>query len=126
MKKPPKPTGIARIIKAAGYSWDGIIHALRNETAFRQEVILAIILTPIASLLPIALYLKLLLISSFFLVLIVELINCSLELAVDYISSKKHPTAKKIKDMGSAAVCLSLIFSGVLWVFALVECLRLQ
>lgn len=124
MKKHSKLTGVVRIIKATGYSWEGFKSALRHETAFRQEIILACLLTPIVILLPIDLQLKLLLVGSFFLVLIVELINCSLESTVDYISEKKHPLAKKIKDMGSTAVCLSLVYSGILLVFALVSCLR--
>lgn len=110
---------IKRLIKATGYSLAGLKAAFQSEPAFVLEVILAIVLIPIAFLLPVALLAKALLISSIILVLIVELINSGLEAVVNRISEERHPLSKKAKDVGSAAVFLSLVNVVVIWVLVL-------
>ena len=108
-------TGLKRIWNAFRYSLSGIAAALRHEDAFRQEVILAAILIPAACLLPASGVARALMIASVMLVLIVELLNSALEAAVDRISLENHALAKRAKDIGSAAVFLSLVNVLVVW-----------
>jgi len=108
-------TGVARIWNAFLYSMEGISAAFRHETAFRQEVLLAVILMPTAMLLPANGTGKALMLGSVLLVLIVELINSAIEALVDRISPEHHPLAKRAKDFGSAAVLLSLINVPLIW-----------
>ena len=108
-------TGVARIWNAFLYSMEGISAAFRHETAFRQEVLLAVILIPTALLLPANGTGKALMLGSVLLVLIVELINSAIEAVVDRISPEHHPLAKRAKDFGSAAVFLSLINVPLIW-----------
>lgn len=110
-----KATGLIRIWKALLYSLDGFGAAFKYEAAFRQEVILSAILIPIAVVLPISVVHKALLLGSIFIVLIVELLNSAVEWVVDYVSTSRHPFAKRAKDMGSAAVLFSLINCGMIW-----------
>ena len=108
-------SGLTRILKAAGYSLAGLREAWRVEHAFRQELIVALVLTPIALLLPVTALEKLLMIGSFVLVLIVELLNSAIEAAIDHTSLNQHPLAKRAKDLGSAAVLLALLLSAACW-----------
>ena len=112
---------IQHVIKANGYSLAGLGATLKHEMAFRIEVGLILFLLPILFIMPISLLFKALVIGSMLLVLIVELLNSALEWIVDYISLEKHPFAKLAKDMGSAAVMVALINSGVFWVLAILE-----
>lgn len=107
--------GLKRIWNAMFYSFEGIGSSLKHESAFRQEVLLAFILVPVAIALPVGLIGKALMIGSIFLVLIVELCNSALEWTVDYISQETHPFAKRAKDMGSGAVFLSLVNVLIMW-----------
>ena len=108
-------TGLQRILNAAGYSWAGLSAAFRHEDAFRQEVFLLVLLVPLA------LYLgdngieRALMIAALLLVLIVELLNSAVEAAVDRVSLELHPLIKRAKDMGSAAVMISLLNVVVVW-----------
>ena len=111
--------GVARIWNAILYSVQGISAAFRHETAFRQEVLVAVILIPTALLLPANGTGKALMIASVLLVLIVELINSAIEAVVDRISPEYHPLAKRAKDFGSAAVLLSLINVPLIWTLVL-------
>ena len=86
-----------------------------EESAFRQELTLLALLTPVAFLLPIALVEKALLISSLVMVLAIELLNSSVEAAIDRISFEHHDLSKRAKDFGSAAVMLALLVSALLW-----------
>ena len=113
--KPANNRGVLRVIRAAGHSLEGIGSALKHEAAFRQEFLLALLMVPVALVLPVGLFGKALLIGSVFLVLIVELLNSAVEWVVDYISTERHPFAKRAKDMGSAAVLLSLVHCGIVW-----------
>ena len=119
-EKIPKPrSGLHRIGNAFFYSADGLRHAFVQEAAFRQEILLSCLLLPAALLLPLSPVLKLVLIADNFLVLITELLNSAVESLTDKICSGFDPFAKQAKDMGSAAVLLSLINLGLGWGFAL-------
>lgn len=119
MIKPGK-TGIARIIDAGGYSWKGFRAAFKHEAAFRQELFLLLILSPIAIWLGEGGVELALLIGSLLLVLIVELLNSAVEAVVDRIGSEHHKLAGRAKDIGSAAVFVALINVGLIWFFVLV------
>ncbi|HUF80374.1 MAG TPA: diacylglycerol kinase [Burkholderiales bacterium] len=112
-------TGLRRICNACLYTLDGLTAAFRHEAAFRLEVILAALLVPAALLLPAAGLGKALMIAAVLLVLIVELLNSALEAAVDRISLEQHPLAKRAKDIGSAAVFVSLVNVPVVWLLVL-------
>jgi diacylglycerol kinase (ATP) len=111
--------GPARLINACGYSLAGLASAWRTEGAFRQEVIAAAILIPIACWAPVTMVERVLLIASVLFVMMIELLNCSIEAAVDRISLERHPLAKRAKDTGSAAVLLSLVIGATIWVLIL-------
>jgi diacylglycerol kinase (ATP) len=107
--------GIARLINAIGYSRDGLGAAWKNEAAFREEVMFAIVAIPLALFLGNSGVDRALLIGSILLILIVEILNSGLEAIVDKASPEKHELAKQAKDMGSAAVMLSLVNAAVVW-----------
>jgi diacylglycerol kinase (ATP) len=110
MKSPYKgKTGLKRLINAFGYSIAGTLAAFKHEDAFRQEVILTVILIPVALYYGQTSIEQTLMISSLLLIIIVELLNSSIEATVDRISVKHHKLAKRAKDIGSAAVFFSLI-----------------
>lgn len=104
-----------RIWNAFFYSIDGLAAAFRHEAAFRQEVLLAVILIPAVLLLPASGVGKALMIASVLLVIIVELLNSAIEATVDRISLDNHDLAKRAKDIGSAAVLVSLANTVVVW-----------
>jgi diacylglycerol kinase (ATP) len=112
-------TGLRRIVSAARYSLDGLVAAARNEDAFRQELILAAIFVPLAFWVGGNGFERALLIASVLLVLIVELLNSAIEATVDRISFENHRLAKRAKDIGSAAVMLSLASAGAVWLLIL-------
>lgn len=112
-------TGLLRIWNAFHYSLSGLAAAYRHEDAFRQEVRLAIVLIPLAFLLPATGMGRALMIGSVLLILIVELLNSAVEAAVDRISLENHRLAKRAKDIGSAAVLVSLINVAVIWALVL-------
>ena len=105
-------TGLTRIIKAAGYSWKGFRAAWVNEAAFRQEAVAAIVAVVIACFLDVDAITRVLLIGSVLLVMIVEILNS----VVDRIGSEFHELSGRAKDMGSAAVLLSIITAAITWV----------
>jgi diacylglycerol kinase (ATP) len=108
--------GITRAWHAAKNSWCGIVYAFKEESAFRQELTLFILLTPIALLLPISPLEKCVLITSLLMILVVELLNSSVEAAIDRISFDHHDLSKRAKDFGSAAVMLALLIAALLWI----------
>ncbi len=112
-------TGLRRIWNALIYSFDGLKAAYRHEDAFRQEVWLALVLIPLALLLPASGPGKALMIASVLIVLIVELLNSAVEATVDRVSLEHHRLAKRAKDIGSAAVLFSLINVAVVWFLVL-------
>jgi diacylglycerol kinase (ATP) len=108
-------TGVKRIILAAGYSAKGLRAAFCHEAAFRQELLLLTVLIPLACWLDIAPLQRLLLIAVLLLVLIVELLNSAVEAVVDRIGSEHHELSGRAKDLGSAAVLLSLLLATATW-----------
>ena len=107
--------GLYRLYKAAGYSWLGLCAAWKHEAAFRQESVLALLLTPVACWLANDAVQFSLLIGSLMLVLIVELINSGLESVVDRIGDEPHELSGRAKDVGSAAVLLALTLAVLVW-----------
>lgn len=122
MESPYKgKTGVRRLLNALRYSWAGLREALHNEEAFRQEVILACILVPLAFYLESEMVSRALMIACVFLLLIVELLNSAIEATVDRISLESHRLAKRAKDIGSAAVLISTLNLLVVWVLVLLH-----
>ena len=120
MESPHKrKTGLRRVWNALGYSLDGLAAAFRHEVAFRQEVLLAAILIPSVYFMPASGAGKALMIGAVLLVLIVELLNSAVEAAVDRVSLENHLLAKRAKDIGSAAVLISLVNVPVVWLLVL-------
>ena len=91
------------------------MYAFLEESAFRQELCLFLLLTPLALFMPISYLDKALLISSLIMVLVVELLNSSVEAAIDRISFEHHDLSKRAKDFGSAAVMLTLLIALLMW-----------
>ena len=114
-------TGLRRVLNATHYSIAGLAAAARHEDAFRQELILVVLLTPLAFWLGDTGVERGLLIGSLILVLIVELLNSAVEATVDRISFENHRLAKRAKDIGSAAVMLSLANAGVVWLLIILS-----
>ncbi len=112
-------TGLRRVWNAIFYSIEGLRAAYRHEDAFRQEVLLAALLIPLALFLPASGSGKGLMIASVLLVLIVELLNSAVEATVDRVSLEHHRLAKRAKDIGSAAVMMSLANVIVVWLLVL-------
>ncbi len=108
-------TGLTRLIKAFGYSIAGFKAAWINEQAFRQEVLLCIVLIPLAFWLGDSGVERALLISCLLLVLITELFNSAIEAVADRISQEKHPLIGRAKDIGSAAVFIALCYTVLVW-----------
>jgi diacylglycerol kinase (ATP) len=122
MKSPYKgKTGFTRLMNAFGYSIAGTLAAFKHEDAFRQEVVLAVVLTPIALYFGETAIDQALMISSLLFIIVVELLNSSIEATVDRISVKHHKLAKRAKDIGSAAVFFSLINAAIIWFLLLVK-----
>ena len=92
-----------------------MVYAFNEESAFRQELSLLVLLGPIAFFLPVSHLEKAILISALILVLVVELLNSSVEAAIDRISFEHHDLSKRAKDFGSAAVMLALLIAALLW-----------
>jgi diacylglycerol kinase (ATP) len=122
MKSPYKgKTGIKRLANAFTYSVAGTFAAFKHEDAFRQEVILSVVLIPLAIYLGQTAIEQALMIASILLIIIVELLNSSVEATVDRISVKRHKLSKRAKDIGSAAVFFSLVNAAVIWFVILVK-----
>lgn len=109
-------TGLLRIFKAAGYSWQGIRAAWQHEAAFRQEAIAAVIAVVVACWLDVDAVTRVLLIGSVILVVVVEILNSAIEAVVDRIGQERHPLAGRAKDMGSAAVLLTILLALFVWI----------
>lgn len=114
-------TGIRRIINATGYSWLGLKAAYKHESAFRQEVWLAVIMIPLGFYLGQDWTDKAVLIGSILFVLTVELLNSGIEAVVDRVGDELHKLSGRAKDMGSAAVLISLIIAAMIWTAILVD-----
>lgn len=113
-------TGITRIINAAGYSWLGFKAAYQNEAAFRQELWLSVVLTPVALYLGQGYAEKAVLIASLVFILLVEILNSAIEAVVDRFGDEIHPLSGRAKDMGSAAVFLAFAIATLVWFAVLI------
>jgi len=111
----PGNTGIRRILRATRFSAQGFAQAWQHEAAFRQELVLAIAMTPAAIWLGGTIVEQALLIGVLLLVLIVELFNSAIEAAIDRHGHEHHELSGRAKDMGSAAVFVSLVIVLLVW-----------
>jgi diacylglycerol kinase (ATP) len=114
-----KPTGIARLLRAFGYSFQGLHHAWQEEAAFRQEVGLSLLVIPAGLYLGHSGVERAVLVSPMLLILVVEILNSAIEAVVDRSGTERHPLAGMAKDMGSAAVMLSFALLGTVWLLIL-------
>jgi diacylglycerol kinase (ATP) len=114
-------TGLRRVISATRNSWAGLREAVRCEDAFRQELVLAAVLIPLAFVLGETGVERALLAGSVMLVLVVELLNSAVEATVDRISFENHRLAKRAKDIGSAAVLLTLCTTALVWALVIIR-----
>lgn len=108
-------TGLTRIFNAAGYSWLGFKAAYKHEAAFRQELWLALALTPVALFFGPTTADKAILIASLVFILLVEILNSAIEAIVDRHGDELHELSGRAKDMGSAAVLLAFVVAGLIW-----------
>jgi len=108
-------TGLDRVVRATGYSFEGLASAYRNESAFRQETWGAVLLIPTAFWLGRSGLEVLLLAGSIVFVMVVELLNSGIEACIDRISLERHELSKRAKDQASAAVFLSVMLAGATW-----------
>lgn len=108
-----------RIIKAFFYSLDGLKDTFRTEAAFRQEIYLSVVLIPFALIFAPSKMALAVMLLSWMIVLIAEIINSAIEAVVDRHGKEIHPLAKKAKDAGSAAVFVSLCAAGIVWILCL-------
>jgi len=118
---PEKKTGLIRIFYATRYSLEGMKAAFATEPAFRQEILITCISIPLALVMPISFVFKAFLIGSTMVILITELLNTAIESIGNTVTQEFHPLVKRAKDMGSAAVMLSVINLSVAWLFALLQ-----
>lgn len=121
-----KNKGLKRIYLAAGFSLKGITTAFRHEAAFREEVLLAAVLLPLACWLQVDPLERVLMIAAVLLVLIVELLNSAIEAVVDRVGTEHHELSGRAKDMGSAAVFISMLLTAYVWGAALWHLLQGQ
>ncbi len=110
-----KHTGLTRIIKATGYSLSGLKAAWINEAAFRQEVLLCLVLMPLGFYLGDNGVERALLMSSLILIVLMELINSALEAVADRVTQEQDILIKRTKDIGSAAVFVAICYAGMVW-----------
>src|ERR1700730_16941875 len=115
MKDRHKPTGITRLLRAFGYSFQGFLHTWREEAAFRQEVMLSLLLIPAGLYFGNSGVERALLVSPMLLILVGEMLMSPVEAREDGPGAERHPLAGMAKDMGSAAVMLSFALLGTVW-----------
>jgi diacylglycerol kinase (ATP) len=112
-------TGVRRIIRAAGFSRKGFAAAFKNEAAFRQELALTLLIVPLAFWLTDNRLERALMVGTWLLVPLMEMINSAIEAVVDRVGDEYHPLAGAAKDIGSAAVVFAMIIAAVVWVILL-------
>lgn len=115
----PNGTGLKRLIRAVLCSWKGFRYVWKNEEAFRQEVMLCSVCLPLGLILGNDGVERTLLMGSVLLIVLVELLNTSIECAVDRIGSEYHELSGVAKDLGSAAVSTSIIIAALTWILVL-------
>jgi len=111
MNNKPKYT----LFKNASYAIDGLLHAIKNETSFKLELVIALIIFPAIYFFPFTLMYKLVLVITYFLIMIAELLNSAVENVVDLVTTEIHPLAKAAKDIGATAVLFSVILHIICW-----------
>ncbi|MCG6872487.1 MAG: diacylglycerol kinase [Gammaproteobacteria bacterium] len=119
MKSSTRLVDLGRVLRSAGYSWQGLCAALQHEGAFRQELALFVVLAPVGLWLGDNAVERVLLVGVLLLVLVVELLNSALETLVDRVSTESHELSGRAKDMGSAAVLLSILAAVFTWILLL-------
>jgi diacylglycerol kinase (ATP) len=112
---------VNRIWKATVNSWNGLLFVFRSEAAFRQEAAVFLIALPLVFVIAAEPWKRFLLIAVLLLVMTVELLNTAVEKLSDHVTPKRHNTIKNVKDMGSAAVGLSILLAGIAWLLAIGE-----
>jgi diacylglycerol kinase (ATP) len=106
-------------IDSIRYSVEGFTAAIKHEPSFREDLLFAILLVPFAIILPVNAVSTAVMVASLFLIIIIELLNSAIEWIIDYLRPERHPLAKRIKDMGSAAVFLSYLNCIAVWAILL-------
>lgn len=116
----PGKTGLTRIIHASHYSWLGLKAAWRHEAAFRQELVMAVVLIPLSFVLGQSAAQIGLMVMSVLLVLMMELINSAVEAVVDRFGGEQHQLSGRAKDIGSAAVAIAILNLVIVWAVILI------
>lgn len=112
--------GFKRVLNATRYSCQGLKATFQNEPAFREEVLLAFIMIPAALLMDVTQIERILLIAVVVLVLFAELVNSAIEAVVDRIGAEQHELSGRAKDIGSAAVMVTMLLAGYVWLEILI------
>ncbi len=107
--------GLKRILYAFGYSYDGFKAIFKSEPAFRQDLVIFIVFSPIALMLDLTALEKALMVFSLFFILFAECVNTAFEVTINRISTDIHPLSKEVKDIGSLIVLLSFVNAIVVW-----------
>lgn len=118
--------GLSRLGGALRYSAQGLGAAFRYEAAFRQELVIVVVLLPVAIWIANDITEAILLIGPLFLVLIVELLNSAIEAIADTVTLKPHPLIGRAKDFGSAAVMISIILTTLIWLTVIASHLMIE
>jgi diacylglycerol kinase (ATP) len=121
MNNKPKYT----LFKNASYAWDGLIHVIKTETSFKIELAIALIFFPLVYFIPFELIYKLVLIVTYFIIMIAELLNSAVENVVDLVTKEIHPLAKASKDIGATAVLFAVILHLLCWLLIGLEYLTI-
>jgi diacylglycerol kinase (ATP) len=116
---------VRHLLLATRNSWNGLLAAARSEEAFRLELIAFAVAVPLAFVIAASAWQTAILIAAVLLILVVELLNTAVEKLADHVTPRPHPAIGRVKDMGSAAVALSLLLAGLLWLAAVAERLGL-
>jgi len=111
MNNKPKYT----LFKNASYALDGLVHAIKNETSFKLELLVALVVFPAIYFFPFEFIYKLILIITYFMIMIAELLNSAVENVVDLVTTEIHPLAKAAKDIGATAVLFTVILHIICW-----------
>lgn len=114
-----KQRNLRNFFASIRYSVDGFFAAMKHEPSFREDFLFVILLVPFAIILPVNAVSTAVMIASLLLIMVVELLNSAIEWTIDYLRPEQHPLAKRVKDMGSAAVFLTYINAVVVWVILL-------
>lgn len=110
-----------RILKACVNTWNGLRFVMQSEEAFRQELAVLLVALPAAFLIAVEPWKRFLLIAVLLIVMIVELLNTSIEKLADHVTPRRNVRIKNVKDMGSAAVGFSIVLAGIAWLLAIGE-----